>query len=56
MAIAIAACMLHDDSGYTTQLMVPFTMGWMQQNVWMLALPSLHVKELMWKNFHFGMI
>ena len=48
--------MLHNDSGYITHLMVPSTTGWTQQNVWMLALVSLHVKDLMWKNFHFGMI
>ena len=46
--------MLHNDSGYTTHLMVPSTMGWTQQSVWMLALVSFLVKDLMWKGFHFG--
>ena len=41
-------------SGYTIQLIAPSAMGWIRQNVWMLDLVSLHVKDLMWKNFHFG--
>ena len=42
------------NSGYIIQLMAPFIMGWIKQNVWMLVLVLLHVKELQLKIFHFG--
>ena len=44
-----------DGSGYTTQLMVPSTMGWIRQSVWMLDLVLLDAKQLLSRISHFGM-